>query len=93
MTPVEVNVDNEAVVRARFYPPKPKSYEWKYNVGDRVRISIHRRPFRKGYMGEWSDEIFEIATRLPTVLVTYKLKDLGDETIKGKFYKAEIQKV
>jgi len=52
MTPVEVNVDNEAVVRARFYPPKPKSYEWKYNVGDRVRISIHRRPFRKGYMGE-----------------------------------------
>ena len=25
--------------------------------------------------------------------MTYKLKDLGDETIKGKFYEAEIQKV
>jgi len=88
-----VNVDNEAVVRARFYLPKPKSYKWKYKVGDRVRISIHRRPFRKGYMGEWSEEIFEITTRLPTVPVTYKLKDLGDETIKRKFYEAEFQKV
>jgi len=35
-------------------------------------------------MGEWSEQIFEITTRLPTVPVTYKLKDLGDETIKGK---------
>ena len=44
-------------------------------------------------MGKWSEEIFEITTRLPSVPVTYKLKDLNDETIKGKFYKAKIQKV
>ena len=40
MAPVEVSVDNEDVVRNRLYPQKPKSYKWKYNVGDRVRISI-----------------------------------------------------
>ena len=93
MTPVEVSVDNEDIVRARLYPPKPKSHKWKYDVGDRVRISIQRQPFRKGYLGDWSEEIFEINTRLPTVPVTYELKDLADEPIKGKFYEMEIQKV
>jgi len=33
MAPMEVDVD---VVRKRLYPPKPKSYEWKYEVGDKV---------------------------------------------------------
>ena len=34
-----------------------------------------------------------IDARLPTVPVTYRLKDLADEAIKGKFYELEIQKV
>ena len=51
------------------------------------------QPFRKGYLGDWSEEIFEIALRLPTVPVTYNLRDLAGEVIKGKFYESEIQKV
>ena len=47
----------------------------------------------KGYLGRWSEEIFMIDARLPTVPVTYRLKDLADEAIKGKFYELEIQKV
>ena len=74
MTPTEVNVENEDIVRVRLYPPKPKSRKWKYDVGDRVRISMQRQPFRKGYLGDWSEEIFEISNRLPTVPVTYELK-------------------
>jgi len=54
---------------------------------------MRRRPFRKGYLGEWSEEIFEIASQLPTVPVTYELVDLAGEAIKGKFYEQEIQKV
>ena len=93
MTPNKVNGDNEDVVRARLYPLKPKSYKWKYVVGDRVRISMQRQPFRKGYLGDWSEEIFKIKTRLPTSPVTYELKDLAGEPIKGKFYEMELQKV
>ena len=93
MTPFEVNKDNERIVRARLYPLKPKSFKWKYVVGDRVRIAMQRQPFRKGYLGQWSEEIFEIATRLPTIPVTYELRDLAGETIKGRFYEPEIQKV
>jgi len=57
-----------------------------------VRITI-RQPFKKGYFGRWSEEIFEIYARLPTAPVTYRLKDLADDIIKGKFYESEIQKV
>lgn len=93
MAPVEVDNTNEDLVRARLYPLKPKSYKWKYNVGDRVRITMRRQPFRKGYLGRWSEEIFEVDARLPTVPVTYRLKDLAGDVIKGKFYEPEIQKV
>ena len=93
MAPAQVNKDNENDVRARLYPLKPKSFKWKYDVGDRVRVAIQRQPFRKGYLGQWSEEMFEIAARLPTTPVTYELRDLADEYIKGRFYEPEIQKV
>jgi len=93
MAPSEVNADNETVVRARLYPLKPKTYQWKYAVGDRVRIGMQRKPVRKGYLGESSEEIFEISTRLPTVPVTYELRDLLGESIKIRFYEPEIQRV
>jgi len=76
MTPAEVNVDNEHMVRKRLYPIKLKSHKSKYEVGDRVRIAMQKRPFRKDYLGDWSHEIFEIKSRLPTVPVTYELVDM-----------------
>ena len=93
MAPSEMNEDKEAVVRARLYPPKPKSFKWKYDAGDRVRIAMEQQPFRKGYLGQRSEETFEIVTRLPTTLVTYELRDLAHEAIKGRFYEPEVQKV
>ena len=90
---MEVDDTNKDLVRARLYPLKPKSYKWKYYVGDRVRTTIRRRPFKKGYVGNWSDEIFEIDARLPTVPVTYRLKDLAGDTIKRKIYEPDTQKV
>jgi len=44
-------------------------------------------------LGRWSAEIFEIDARLPTAPVTYRLKVLAEDVIKGKFYEPEIQKV
>ena len=62
MTPAEVIVDNEHMVRKRLHPIKPKSHKWKYEVGDRVRIAKQKHPLRKGYLGDWSHEIFEISS-------------------------------
>ena len=91
MAPMEVTADNEDMVRERLYPPKPKTLRWKFNVGDKVRISMQRRPFKKGYVGNWSEELFVVGTRLPTSPVTYKLKDLVGDDIKGTFYTDELQ--
>jgi len=93
MSPLEVNRDNEDIVRARLYPLKPKHYKWKYKVGDRVRMAKQRLPFHKGYLGHWTEEVVEIAARLPTTPVTYEQRDLSGESIKGRFYEPEIQKV
>jgi len=51
MAPVEVDDTNEHLVSARLYPLRPKSYKWKYDVGDRVRMTMRRQPFKKGYLG------------------------------------------
>ena len=75
------------------FPEKPK-LPWKYNIGDKVRISKYKNIFAKGYlMPNWSDEMFVIFDRYPTYPVTYVPRDLADEPIIGKFYKPEIQLV
>jgi len=93
MKPSEVDSSNEQQVRDRLYPPKPKSYNWKLALQDRVRISMQRQPFSKGYVGNWSEEIFVVTQRHPSEPITYGLQDLAGEDIKGKFYEQELQKV
>lgn len=92
MAPVDVNMANEVAVRDRLYPLKPPPV-YKYAVADTVRISRTKGTFEKGYAPNWSEEIFVIAERHPTYPVTYSLKDLADEPIKGKFYEQEIQRI
>ena len=57
----------------------------KFKIGDKVRISKYKRTFEKGYTTRWSEEIFTITTIQNTNPVTYKIKDLNDEEIKGSF--------
>ena len=90
MAPVEVGPHNEDRVRARLYSLKPKMFNWKYSVGNKIRITMQRQPFRKEYLSEWSQEIFEIASRRLTTPVSYELRDLSGELIKGRFYEPEI---
>ena len=91
MAPADVTADNEDIVRARLYPVQTKLLDWKFKVGDKVRIVMQRRPFQKGYIGNWSEEIFVVTARMPTAPVTYKLKDLTGDAIKGTFYSDELQ--
>jgi len=88
MSPDEVTVANEAMVRSRLYTIKSVAKKPRYASGDTVCIAVGRRPFAKGYTAKWSRELFEISSRLPTVPVTYA----NGEPIK-KFYEQELQKV
>ena len=64
----------------------------KFNVGDRVRISVLKRLFTKEATANWSEEIFQIYEVDKTQPITYKLQDLADEVIEGAFYKEQLQK-
>ena len=92
MAPAEVTIQNESEVGRRLYPPK-KKLKFKFNIGDKVRISEERKEFKKGYLASWSEEIFTIVTRNPSDPVTYEIADYSGEKIKGKLYELELQRI
>ena len=64
----------------------------KFKVGDHVKISKYKNVFAKGYVPNWSEEIFIIKKTKNTVPYTYVLNDLTGEEIIGTFYENELQK-
>src|SRR5215469_924448 len=93
MAPSNVTIEHESSIMRLLFPPKPKKICWKFNLGDTVRVSESRRAFTKGYREKWTEELFRIAERHSTDPPTYSLIDLAEESIKGKFYAEELQKV
>ena len=93
MKPNEVNKKNEDVVWHTLYgQTHRKPVRFKFNVGDQVRISKTKRTFDKGYIPNWTREIFIISERLPRQPPVYRLKDQQDEILEGTFYEQELQK-
>ena len=64
----------------------------KFKVGDRVRKSNYKNTSAKGYMLNWSEEVFVIKKVKNTVPWTYVINDLNGEEITGTFYEKELQK-
>lgn len=64
----------------------------KFQIGDKVRISKIKTIFEKGYKPNWSTELFSIIKVHPTKPITYTLKDVNEQMIKGKFYDCELMK-
>jgi L-rhamnose mutarotase len=91
MAPNKVNAKNEHIVAARLQPPL-KRIPAKFEIDETVRISRSKGIFAKGYIGNWSQELFKVASINPSVPTTYTLKDLNDEPIMGSFYEQEMIK-
>ena len=66
--------------------------EPKFKVDDHVRISKYKNIFAKGYIPNWSEEVFVISKIKNTVPWTYVINDLIGEEITGIFYEKELQK-
>ena len=95
MTPTEASKKkNEVTVYYNLYgDTETLSSQPKFKVGDRVRISKYKRTtFDKGYTPNWTEEIFIIDKIQYTNPITYKIKDLNNEEIRGSFYEAELLK-
>ena len=64
----------------------------KFKVGDRLRLSKYKNIFAKGYIPNWSEEVFVIKKVKNTVPSRYVINDLNGEEIIGTFYEKELQK-
>ena len=64
----------------------------KFKIGDRVRISLEKNIFEKGYDTNWTQEIFIIYDIKYSNVPYYYLKDLNNEKLDGTFYQEELQK-
>ena len=64
-----------------------------FKVGDYDRISKYKNIFAKGYMPNWSEEVFVVDKIKNTAPWTYVVNDLNGEEITGKFYENELQKL
>ena len=64
----------------------------KFKFGDHVRISKYKNIFAKGYMPNWSEEVFVIKKVKNTVPWTYIINDLNDEEITVTFYEKNYKK-
>ena len=93
MAPKDVNEKNEMELwqEQELETQTPKRHQFK--VGMFVRVSRTKGVFEKGYMANWTEEIFKITKILNTTPVQVQLEDLNGTEIEGSWYLPEIQRV
>ena len=86
--PVDVTAENETKIWHTLYDDHDvvKNVKYKFKVSEQVRISKVKRTFEKGYLPNFTKEIFTISKQVPRDPPVYKLKDYDDEELKGTFY-------
>ena len=92
--PFQVNFQNQEEVWQTLYHSPVQEKEVDLKEGDRVRISKTKGVFEKGYLPNWTMELFTISQVLyRTQPRTYKLKDDNGDELEGTFYPQELQRV
>lgn len=96
LSPNAVTVENSSAVRATLYPQRNLKLplEFKYNVGDQVRVAVQYSAFSKAAYGTFSEEIYSIKSQLTRFPPCYKLEDPEtEEPIRGVFYENELSRI
>ena len=93
--PINVTENNEREVWHTLYGERENKepIKYKFEVGDQVRISKMKRTFEKGYLPNFSKEIFTVSQQILRRPPVYKLKDYDQEELSGTFYNEDLQKV
>ena len=75
------------------YHEEPNKKSSKFKVNDHVRISKYKNIFAKGYVPNWSEEVFIVNGIKNTVPWTYTISDLNGEKIIGTFYEKNCKRL
>ena len=66
----------------------------QFKIGDHVKISlVNKNVFAKGYLPNFSEQVYVVAAVLFTEPIQYKLKNLMGKDVRGSWYAAELQSV
>ena len=87
MKPVDVNSNSYYDFSKKNNKEDPK-FKVDYHEG----ISKNKNIFAKGYITNWSEEVFVIKKVKNAVPWTYIISDCNDEKVVGTFYEKELQK-
>lgn len=98
LSPSEITKENEADVWAFLYLKRRKMKKtplrYKFKLGDMVRLSYLKHPFRRTHQQQYTTEVFKIKSRLIKQGVPlYKVIDLNDEPITGYVDEHEMIRV
>jgi len=69
-----------------------KEPKTRFVVGNEVRLSKAKKVFEKGYLPNWTEEIFTVSKVIASNPIQYKVVDKREEIL-GSFYGPELQKV
>lgn len=93
MTPSSVNENNEVEVTENLFGNNENTKQIPVKVGDLVRINKTKKMFDKGYLPNWTTELFKIYKIINSKPISVKIKDLNNDMIEGSFYLPEIQTI
>ncbi len=92
--PIDVNRSNEKIIYRNLFKKTTIQEKQLFKIGDRVRLQLIRGDFDKGYLPNYTDEIFRIHKVLYTSpYYKYKVKDKKANIIRGAYYGSELLKV
>ena len=93
MKPKNVNKLNEKHIKNTVYNYDITNKKPKFKINDLVRISLKRRALFDKSTGniKWSEQLYKIYKINKSNVITYQLKDMNNEIIKGQFYTKELQ--
>ena len=89
MEPKNVNKLNEKHIKNTVYNYDITNKKPKFMIDDLARISLKRRALFDKPSGniKWSEQLYRIYKIIKSNIITYQLKDMNDEIIKGQFMK------
>jgi hypothetical protein len=90
ISPNQVTLENSQSLLKKIYKAPDTPTEPKFKEGDIVRINKEKGIFSKGYLPNYTEELFKIFKVKQTDPPHYKLQDLQGEDILGVFYEPEL---
>lgn len=95
LKPSQVSAQNEDIVWDTLYGSVYINViEFKFQVGDIVRFREFKdMRFDKGYVENWSEEVFTVIERIPRVPPVYRIREENGREMDSLYYAQELQAI